>query len=308
MSKISKDAAKRHKQALDLVHSDRHLTLDDRFFILENFHEGATNINGLAGAFFTPEGLARDFAIEVCNGKSLIDLCAGIGRLSFACRDRAKRIVCVEQNPDYAAVGMRVMPEAEWIVGDVFTIGDIGHFKWAISNPPFGAIKTSSAFDGVYSGARFEYKLIELASRIADNGAFIIPQSSAPFRYSGRQSFKEEMDKECAKFVNQTGIVMGNNCGIDTALYKDEWKGVSPVCEIVVCEFAVTTAQSIQLPAAVNAVAMINDAVELRAPEAAPTPVVVKVRTDANKPTTSAKAERFKSAADVLQLSLFDAA
>lgn len=38
MAKISKDAAKRHKRALDLVHSDKHLTLDDRFYILENFH------------------------------------------------------------------------------------------------------------------------------------------------------------------------------------------------------------------------------------------------------------------------------
>lgn len=133
MAKIPKEAAKRHNQALDLVKSDKRLSLDDRLFILENFHEGATNMNGLAGAFFTPEGLARDLSIEVAECDSIIDLCAGIGRLSFACMHSAKRIVCVEQNPEYAEVGRRVMPEAEWIVSDVFSIGDVGRFSWAIS-------------------------------------------------------------------------------------------------------------------------------------------------------------------------------
>ncbi|WP_109790630.1 MULTISPECIES: methyltransferase [Pseudomonas] len=238
MAKISKEAAKRHKQALDLVHSDKRLTLDDRFFILENFHEGATNMNGLAGAFFTPEGLARDLSIEVCGGgRSIIDLCAGIGGLAFACRDKAKRIVCVEQNPEYAAVGKRVMPEAEWIVGDVFSLGDIGHFDWAISNPPFGAIKTGSSVKGAYTGAKFEYRVIELASKLADNGTFIIPQQSAPFRYSGERGYRVAIETECAKFMEQTGIVLGNNCGLDTSSYLNEWKGVSPMCEIVVCEF-----------------------------------------------------------------------
>ncbi|HBO5316105.1 TPA: methyltransferase [Pseudomonas aeruginosa] len=238
MAKITKDQAKRHKQALDLAHSDKHLSLDDRLFILANFHEGATNMNGLAGAFFTPEGLARDFAIEVNEG-TIIDLCAGIGRLSFACSDGAKRIVCVEQNTEYAEVGKRVVPEAEWIVGDVFGIGNIGTFDWAISNPPFGQINTGADFDGAYSGGKFEYKVIELASRLASWGAFIIPQMSAPFRYSGKQHFEQQIDKECRKFMDQTGIVMGMNCGIDTSMYLNDWKGVSPICEIVICEFGI---------------------------------------------------------------------
>lgn len=254
MAKIPKDQAKRHKQALDLVHSDQHLSIDDRLFILENFHEGATNMNGLAGAFFTPEGLARDFAIEVSGG-TIIDLCAGVGRLSFACSDGATRIVCVEQNPEYAEVGKRVVPDAEWIVGDVFSIGDIETFDWAISNPPFGNIKTGAGFDGAYSGGKFEYKVIELASRLASWGAFIIPQMSAPFRYSSRQHFEQLIDKECRKFMDQTGIVMGMNCGIDTSMYLNDWKGVSPVCEIVICEFGV----------------------EPEAAEAAPTPVIQQV-------------------------------
>jgi hypothetical protein len=244
MAKIPKEAAKRHNQALDLVKSDKRLNLDDRLFILENFHEGATNMNGLAGAFFTPEGLARDLSIEVAECDSIIDLCAGIGRLSFACMHSATRIVCVEQNPEYAEVGKRVMPDAEWIVADVFSIEDIGRFSWAISNPPFGAIKTGSAFEGNYTGAKFEYKVIELASRLAEWGTFIVPQTSAPFRYSGRQTYSVEIDKECQKFIEQTGIELGMNCGIDTSTYMSEWKGVSPTCEIVLCEFGKLVAEA----------------------------------------------------------------
>lgn len=236
MVKIPKEVAKRHNLSLDLVHSDRALTLDERIFILENFHEGATNMNGLAGAFFTPEGLARDLSIEVPEG-TIIDLCAGIGMLSFACRHRASRIICVEQNPEYAAAGKRVMPEADWIVGDVFSIDKSMRFKCAISNPPFGNIKAGSSFKGNYTGSSFEYKVIELASRVAEMGVFIVPQASAPFRYSGAQHYSTQIDKECKKFIDQTGLELGMNCGIDTSAYLNEWKGVSPMCEIVVCEF-----------------------------------------------------------------------
>lgn len=121
MAKLSTAAAKKHQQALDLVHSDKVLREDDKYFILDNFQESASSMNGLFGAFFTPEGLSNDLCVEVPDCGSMIDLCAGIGRLAFACRDRAKRIVCVELNPDYAAVGKRVLPEAEWIVSDVFS-------------------------------------------------------------------------------------------------------------------------------------------------------------------------------------------
>ena len=311
MAKISKEAAKRHKQALDLVHSDKRLTLDDRFFILENFHEGATQLNGLAGAFFTPEGLARDLSIEVCgSGRSIIDLCAGIGGLAFACRDKAKRIVCVEQNSEYAEVGKRVMPEAEWIVGDVFSLGDIGHFDWAISNPPFGAIKTGSSVKGAYTGAKFEYRVIELASKIADNGTFIIPQQSAPFRYSGQRGYSVSIDRECEKFMQQTGIVLGNNCGLDTSSYLDEWKGVSPMCEIVVCEFereeaaeqpvAIPAPQEIALapaapaasPAVLDAPAATAPAAEATAMQAAPEVAVAPAPVS----TAAATAERAEPA------------
>lgn len=224
---------------MDLVHSDRVLTLSEREFILENYVEAQGQLNALAGAFFTPMALARDFAIEVggsaLEGGPIVDLCAGIGRLSYACEDKGADITCVEFCEEYVTVGRRVLPSAQWIHGDVFSV-DLGRYSFAISNPPFGAIK-GDAFAGKYTGGQFEYKVIELASRIADYGVFILPQMSAPFRYSGEQSYRDEETDKARKFREQTGIVMQMNCGIDTAMYRNEWRSVNPVCEIVCCEF-----------------------------------------------------------------------
>lgn len=232
--KLTKQQSKLHKQALDMVHSDKALTWDERKFILDNYFEAQGQLNALAGAFFTPFELASDFSIEVPGG-SIVDLCAGIGMLSFACQHRGAEFTCVEFCPEYLTVGRRVMPDALWIEGDVFSV-PLGRYDCAISNPPFGAIK-GDQFKGNYTGGQFEYKVIELASSIAKYGVFILPQQSAPFRYSGERSFREDENDKARKFREQTGIVMQPNCGIDTAIYKDQWKSVSPICEIVCCDF-----------------------------------------------------------------------
>ena len=237
--RLSKKQSQRQNQVMELVHSDRRLSENERYFILENYQESAGALNSLSGAFFTPEGLARDFAIEVSDGVSIIDLCAGIGRLGFALEQKATRLVCVEYCEAYIEVGKRVLPDAEWIQGDVFDkelYRGLGFFDWSVSNPPFGQIKTGK-YEGNYRGGLFEYKVIEMGSRISSFGAFIIPQESASFRYSGVQGYREEISDRCRTFMDQTGITLGNNCGIDTTVYKNDWHGVSPKVEIVTCEF-----------------------------------------------------------------------
>ncbi|WP_461326571.1 class I SAM-dependent methyltransferase [Bradyrhizobium barranii] len=108
--------------------------------MLDNWHEGANHISTSAGAFFTPTGLARDFAIDACGGRT-IDLCAGIGMLAFHVFWRAhyarerdeppKEIVCIECNPAYVEVGRKVLPEARWICADVldFDWASLGRFN-----------------------------------------------------------------------------------------------------------------------------------------------------------------------------------
>lgn len=237
MAKLSKQQIKAHAAAVDLLSKDV-LTEDERDFVLENWRASANHINSAAGAFFTPIGLARDFSIEV-HGRRIVDLCSGIGALARAVLDRRSdhpEMVCVEINPDYAAVGRKVVPEAEWIVADILHLPDIGHFDCAISNPPFGSTKRNGS-SARYTGAAFEYHLIDVASDIADYGAFIVPQMSAPFQYSGRPYFEARRSDAYVKFETQTGIVLEPNCGIDCAFYRGEWDGVAPAVEIVLADF-----------------------------------------------------------------------
>lgn len=242
MAKLTKPEIKAHREAEALIDCDRALRDDEKVFILDNWNEGAVHINSAAGAFFTPTSLASHLALEVSGGSCehgpLVDLCAGIGSLAYFCQGNFEHVICVEINADYARVGRRILPDAEWIVDSVFSrrVLDLPRCSWAISNPPFGNIP-SKDYGGPYTGAKFEYKVIELASRLADFGAFIIPQMSAPFRYSGERNYRDEESDDCRKFREQTGVTMEANCGIDTSVFKGEWRGVSPICEIVVCEF-----------------------------------------------------------------------
>jgi predicted RNA methylase len=246
MAKLTKAQAKAHAAAVALLEKDT-LTFDEKAFVLENWNEGAHHINGSAGAFFTPAGLAGDFAIDAYGGRT-IDLCAGIGALSFFvfwrhhnCHEHGappKQIVCIEQNPDYVAVGRKILPEATWICADVFSVDytALGNFACAISNPPFGAtLRTGNGPH--YTGRAFEYHIIDLAAEIADYGAFIIPQMSAPFQYSGVQNYRERKSDQYRQFAEQTGIHLEAGCGVDCAYYRDEWKGVAPSVEIVCANF-----------------------------------------------------------------------
>lgn len=237
---LSKQQIQEHDEAMALVHSDKTLTWEERLFVLDNYQESANNVNSKLGAFFTPSGLARDFTLEVGSGK-IIDLCAGIGSLSFwmyfhnyACKPN---ITCVEYNSDYLSIGKRVLPEADWILGDALTVELDTDYDYAYSNPPFGNIKTSDSSNLRYTGSEFEYKIIERASQIAKFGAFIIPQYSSGFKYSGTQMFEIYHSPKYKKFMKDTGMELHPGCGIDTSFYLKEWHGVSPLCEVAVIDF-----------------------------------------------------------------------
>lgn len=260
MAKLTKAEAKAHQQACDLLKKDV-LSEDEKFFMIENWQESATHINSAAGAFFTPYGLARDFAIETFAGR-MIDLCAGIGILSFAAsmmhRWSSERldITCIEINPDYVAVGRKLLPEARWIEASVFDVldMDLGRFDIAISNPPFGKIKRPDGKGAQrYTGAEFEFHVIDIAAHLADYGAFILPQMSAGFRYSGSQHYHRDTSGKAFDFQQKTGIYFGPSCGIDTATYLGDWRGVSPLCEVVCCEFAEASAEPCQAANAASA-------------------------------------------------------
>lgn len=248
MAKLSKTAERRHAQACQLVNLPRDLTEDERWFVLTHWQESSTTANGLQGAFFTPEGLARDMSLEV-GGDRIIDLGAGIGRLAWHNRDLfgrwphpAPEFLCVERNPAYVRVGRKVLPEATWLCADILDLPDLanqlgGVFDCAISNPPFGPRPRHRNAPG-YTGRRFEYHTIAVAAGLARRGVFIVPQTSAPFHYSGQPNFEHDRgDAEYARFTAGTGITLTATCGIDTSVYDGQWRGVSPRVEVVKANF-----------------------------------------------------------------------
>jgi len=254
MAKLTKQQAKLHQQACDLLAKDV-LTEDEKFFVIENWQESASHINTVAGAFFTPYDLARDFAIETFAGR-IIDLCAGIGILSFAASMMHRwsstpvSFTCVEINPDYVAVGKKLLPEATWIEASIFDVLDmgLGHFDIAISNPPFGRIKRPDGKGAPrYTGGDFEYHVIDISAHLASYGVFILPQMSSGFKYSGRQHYQRDTAGKAVDFQGKTGIYLGPSCGIDTACYLNDWKGVSPLCEVVCCDFEEKEVEPVQV-------------------------------------------------------------
>jgi predicted RNA methylase len=248
MSKLTKLQAAAHDQCEAFLAKDT-LTDEDRFYVLEHWQESARNVNSAAGAFFTPYGLAADMALELSNLRGtvrVLDLCAGAGTLGLAVLrknawqiesgDLHLEIVCVETNPEYVRVGRKILPEATWIESSIFDLPDLGHFDVAMSNPPFGRVKRDGDAPR-YTGAEFEYHVLDIAAHRADVGVFILPQQSVPFRYSGQPCYREESVLKHDRFVKQTGIRLEAGCGVDTSIYRDAWHGVSPKVEIATCDF-----------------------------------------------------------------------
>jgi hypothetical protein len=257
--KLTMAAAKAHQRACDLLATQRPLTMQEREFVLRHWQESqnSTTVTTLAGAFFTPLDLAKDLALHVSGAVRLIDLGAGIGALAWAAYRKMVagylspppvEIVCVERNPEYVAVGRRVLPEAEWICADLFALPDeLRDFDVAIGNPPFGRTPRSGRGPR-YTGRCTEYHVIDVAADLARRGVFLVPQTSAPFRYSGTPDRRWDRSAEYLRFTQQTGIALEFNCGIDTATYTG-WRGVRPTVEIVTCDFtARRTARQLRLP------------------------------------------------------------
>ncbi|MGA7634655.1 MAG: hypothetical protein WCB11_28145 [Terriglobales bacterium] len=67
--------------------------------------------------------------------------------------------------------------------------------------------------------------------------AFILPQNSTPFRYSGAQCYQRIENAKFEKFFADTGVDMEAGCGIDTTVHRDGWRQVSITTEIACCEF-----------------------------------------------------------------------
>lgn len=193
--KLTKLETKRHTLAVELLHShepgqhdrtylpdpDDHEpnrwgeepTITATEYIYRYWHPGAEHNLGVSGAFFTPVPYAWSIAqSDGCDGATL-EPTAGIGVVAWSVQrwSKPRRLVCIELNPAYCAVGRRLLPEAEWHCGDVFDIlPRLGRFDSAVGNPPYGRV---AGGHGV-----FHLELASLLTRHAQVGAtLLVPES-----------------------------------------------------------------------------------------------------------------------------------
>ena len=154
-----------------------------------------------------------------------------------------RQVTCVEINPDYVAVGRKLLPEATWICADAFSdLSHLGRFDWVVANPPFGSIGGRGDFD---------LAIVERAADFADDATFILPAMSVPFSFSGRQGYDNSRPSDKArKFRDRTGIDLQAGCGVDCDYYRNEWRGTAPAVEIALADYAEARARLAPAPVA----------------------------------------------------------
>lgn len=255
----SKAEWKKFEQAEELLNSDKPLTHDERLFVFENWQpymRGSSSASA-AGAFFTPWVIAQKVAYSSGSSGRFIDLCAGIGVLSYAlaCQGWGGRpdwrdihVTAVEFRTDYVRIGRRLLPEVEWVEGDVFDLAlwhQLGRFDHAVSNPPFGRVAVNSRKKEMlkwlsYQGAN-GLMVAEVALRVAESVVMILPQTHVPplwRRSYGYRNHEAPPNGEVARFLKAMppGVEFGGLCE-DMAYYQDQWRGVSPTIEVVDLEY-----------------------------------------------------------------------
>ena len=172
--KLTKAETKLHDEAVQLAHK-RRLSDDEIDFVFDNFHPGATANITKGGMFFTPRDMAWDAACFHQGHGRVVDACAGIGVLarSLILHQGGKvKMTCIEVNPHFVEVGKKLVPEAKWICGDIFTtMARLPLFTSGISNPPFGHLPGNRSAN--FKSA-FHFAVMELLLKHTELGAVMI--------------------------------------------------------------------------------------------------------------------------------------
>ncbi|RYY51482.1 MAG: hypothetical protein EOO06_00320 [Chitinophagaceae bacterium] len=265
--KLTKAELRLQHQVQQLLFNNREkLTFSDREFIYKNFHPGYISDIAKDSAYFTPLDMAYDFGLFCGRYGVCVDMCAGIGILTFAARTRdhydkkIKHSICIERNERFAEIGKKLVPKAEWIVGDIFDksiwdyiIDKYGKINCIYSNPPFGKVSKTDCDRSwlKYQGSEIDMAAIEIALSMVPKTPYvgkrvsmILPQGSTTFQYSGRPYYKEVDNRKVNKLIKESGIdFYMSNPGIDCSVYSD-FKGTKINVEYVDFEIKTKKAKS----------------------------------------------------------------
>ena len=232
-------------------------TFTDDFIdqVYEEFNPAIVDNLSENGVYFTPPDLAFDAMLFAPRRGHILDLCSGIGMLSYALKIRdnydksIQSITAIEYNPKFVEIGKRILPDVRWINGDAYSkdlldslVKDLPdkRFDLIVSNPPFGHDMNDKAkYDWLNFTGQRDLMAVEIALRYAKNGYFILPIGSVPFKYSGRSYYEHKPDRYSRKLVkffkDNKEFDFNMTCdGIDCDVYRDQWKnlngGISVEC------------------------------------------------------------------------------
>ena len=252
MAKLSKQQSNLHLQSMDLVNSDKELTTDEKQFVLNNYNPNATNLTTISGAFFTPESIAQQFAIFSDPKGNIIELCAGIGSLSYWLLEydqfsgrrpsgwmsaEIENLTCVEINPEYVTVGKKIIPGANWILGSVLNESLIKQIQFGdcvIANPPFGAIRSDEDRTWIRYNmkAYFDLNVVAIGTQIANAGCFILPKGRTSYDMDKHEHITNELHDN---FKKATGFMLELGSW-DLKEFQNDWIGAKPIVEFVTFE------------------------------------------------------------------------
>ena len=265
MGKLSKRDLKEQKKIQDLLNSKDKFTDDELELIYTEFNEAVIGDVTQNSAYFTPLGLAYDFALMVPTHGVVVDLCAGIGVLSHAALTRdyyhndIKKIICIERDPRYIEIGKKLVQstsrtyyekgeekeyttEVIWLQGDMFDEEmwnqiekDHGKIDCIISNPPYGVVtKSDKNRDWLkYKGKDIDIAAIEIGILKSKYPSYIIPQGSCTFKCSGRPYGSEHCEnRKIDKLKKEIGLDFYMAwASIDTTVYEQGFKNTKITVE-----------------------------------------------------------------------------
>lgn len=223
--------------------------------IYENLNPAICDNISENGVYWTPAALAQDLAVFSPRRGHILDLCSGIGMLSYRVQQmdyyekNIESITCVEYNSHFVELGKKLLPNVNWICGNAYDktllddlVKDLPdqRFDLVVSNPPFGTDLNKGDYSWLnYQGHR-DLMALEICLRYGKNGMFILPSGSVPFKYSGAQYYDdnpERYSQKLKKFLRENKeLDFTMQCdGIDTSSYRDEWKNLPGGigCEVV---------------------------------------------------------------------------
>lgn len=239
--KLTKQQTKAHDEVMALLSLQRSLSRDEIAQCYRDYIPGATNNIGKGGIFFTPPDLARDFACCTVDRGRVLDACAGTGILAWRMFEQSPNadrlhVTCVETNPEFIEVGKRLLPQAEWVRGDMFDLSfvkSLGTFSQGVSNPPYGRVPTVACKWTTFRGSA-HLMMAEILLRLCERSADMIVPAQDVY-WAGDSCPNVERSANLKLFRAALPGVDVVPHPIECEIYREQWRGASPkVCLVEV--------------------------------------------------------------------------